>query len=553
MNAEPDKVEPVLQPTKDRYRLLAENISDVIFTLDLNLRYTYCSPSVERLRGYTVEEVMALTPEQMLAPASYEIAKKTVEEGLARERAGVGTSFEPETLELELTRKGGGTVWAEVKVSFLHDASGGLVGILGVSRDITKRKSAEEALRESEEKHRLLFQKATDPVLLLDGDTYVDCNEAALNFIGCSRHQLIGLHPWDVSPERQPDGCMSRQKAREIIETTLKEGVSRFEWLHRTFDGRELWAEVSLTGVPIGGRRVVYAQWRDIEKRKRAEEALIISRLHLSEAMDLAKIVYWELDYATETFLFDGSFYAFYGTTAEHEGGYRMAIGEYDKRFVHPNDRAMVRQSAQNIKRGKNREFLVDLEHRIVRRDNEVRYILARTRGFRDAEGRISRCYGANQDITDRKQAEDAIAAKSHALEEMNTALRVLLNQREDDKRELEQRIRSNVQQLILPYLENLKDGGLTEHQRSTLDVIEMNLKAIASPLLGASRDRAPSLSHREIEIINLIKLGRTSKQIAKQLHLGKATIDFHRDRIRRKLGLVNDKVDLRTHLLSLA
>ena len=108
---------PVLQPTKDRYRLLAENISDVIFTLDLNLRYTYCSPSVERLRGYTVEEVIALTPEQMLAPASYEIAKKTVEEGLARERAGVGTSFEPETLELELTRKGGGTVWAEVKVS----------------------------------------------------------------------------------------------------------------------------------------------------------------------------------------------------------------------------------------------------------------------------------------------------------------------------------------------------------------------------------------------------------------------------------------------------
>ena len=171
---------------------------------------------------------------------------------------------------------------------------------------------------------------------------------------------------------------------------------------------------------------------------------------------------------------------------------------------------------------------------------------------FRDAEGRITRCYGANQDITDRKQAADAIAAKSHALEEMNTALRVLLNQREDDKRELEQRIRSNMQQLILPYLENLKDGGLTEHQRSTLDVIEMNLKAIASPLLGTSRDRAPSLSHREIEIINLIKLGRTSKQIAKQLHLGKATIDFHRDRIRRKLGR-QPQADLRTHLLSLA
>jgi len=553
MNAEPDKVEPILQPTEDRYRLLAENISDVIFTLDLNLRYTYCSPSVERLRGYTVEEAIGQTLEQVLTPASYEVAKKMVEEGLAREGAERLTLAEPQTLELELTRKGGGTVWAEVKVSFLHDASGGVVGILGISRDITERRRAQEALRESEEKHRLLFQKSTDPVLLLDGDTYLDCNEAALKFMGCSRRQLIGLHPWDVSPERQPDGRMSRQKAQEIVETALKEGAHRFEWLHRTFDGRELWADVSLTVVPIGGRKIIYALWRDIEKRKRAEEALIISRLHLSEAMDLAKIVYWELDYATETFLFDDSFYAFYGTTAKHEGGYRMAAEEYDKRFVHPDDRAMVQQSAQNIKRGKDREFLVDLEHRIVRRDNEVRYILARTRGFRDAEGRITRCYGANQDITDRRQAEDAIAAKSHALEEMNTALRVLLNQREDDKRELEQRIRSNVQQLILPYLENLKDGGLTEHQRSTLDVIEMNLKAIASPLLGTSKDKVPALSHRELEIINLIKLGRTSKQIARQLHLGKATIDFHRDRIRRKLGLVNDKVDLRTHLLSLA
>ena len=85
MKAEPHRVEQVLQRMEDRYRLLAENVSDVIFTLDLNLHYTYCSPSVERLRGYTVKEVMTQSLEQVLTPASYQAAKKTVEEELARE------------------------------------------------------------------------------------------------------------------------------------------------------------------------------------------------------------------------------------------------------------------------------------------------------------------------------------------------------------------------------------------------------------------------------------------------------------------------------------
>ena len=121
MKAEPPQVEQVLQRAKDRYRLLAENVSDVIFTLDLNLHYTYCSPSVERLRGFTVEEVMTQTLEQVLTPGSYQQAKKTLERQLAREKAKPGTSLEPETLELELTHKGGQTVWAEVKLSFLRD------------------------------------------------------------------------------------------------------------------------------------------------------------------------------------------------------------------------------------------------------------------------------------------------------------------------------------------------------------------------------------------------------------------------------------------------
>ncbi len=147
----------------------------------------------------------------------------------------------------------------------------------------------------------------------------------------------------------------------------------------------------------------------DITERRRAEEALYASRLQLSEAMDLARIVYWELDWATQTFIFNDPFYAFLATTAEREGGYRMAVAEYGERFIHPDDRAMVQRSAAESKSGAGSEFLTDVEHRIIRRDGQIRHILARTRGFRDAMGRIVRCHGANQDITDRKQGEEKL------------------------------------------------------------------------------------------------------------------------------------------------
>ncbi len=146
----------------------------------------------------------------------------------------------------------------------------------------------------------------------------------------------------------------------------------------------------------------------DITEHKRAEEALYISRLQLSEAMDLARIVYWEHDPASNTYTFNDPFYTFYGTTAVQEGGYRMSGEEYATRFIHPEDRSLYYRSVERAG-GKGREFSHDLEHRVVRRDGQVRHILARVRGIKDAEGRVIRRYGANQDVTERKEAGEAL------------------------------------------------------------------------------------------------------------------------------------------------
>jgi len=145
-----------LQESEKRYRLLAENLTDVIWTMDMNLRYTYVSPSVEGLRGYSVKEVMNQRMEEVLTPTSHEVAKKVFAEELATEQIEERGRFTSRTLDLELRRKDGSTVWTEVKVTFLRGPDGRPIEILGVTRDITERKRAEEALRESEGRLHLL-------------------------------------------------------------------------------------------------------------------------------------------------------------------------------------------------------------------------------------------------------------------------------------------------------------------------------------------------------------------------------------------------------------
>jgi diguanylate cyclase (GGDEF)-like protein/PAS domain S-box-containing protein len=138
------RAEEALQESERRYRLLAENVSDVIFTTDMSMRYTYVSPSVSRIRGYTVEEVMAGTLAESLAPASLEVASKVLAEELARGKAEQREPGRSRTLEVELYHKDGSTIWSEVTATFLRGPDGEPVGLLGISRDISERKKAEQ-------------------------------------------------------------------------------------------------------------------------------------------------------------------------------------------------------------------------------------------------------------------------------------------------------------------------------------------------------------------------------------------------------------------------
>ncbi len=163
---------------------------------------------------------------------------------------------------------------------------------------------------------------------------------------------------------------------------------------------------------------------------------------------------------------------------------------------------------------------------------------------------KITTCEWAEEEL---KKREREMEAKSRDLEEANIALKVFLRQREEDKSDLEEKVLSNVKELIEPHVEKLKKTRLTVEQIACVSSIETHLKDIIAPFLRNLTSKYLCLTPREIQIANLIKEGKTSKEIAQLLHLSQGAIDFHRNNVRNKLGLKKKKTNLRSYLLSLS
>jgi PAS domain S-box-containing protein len=162
------------------------------------------------------------------------------------------------------------------------------------------------------------------------------------------------------------------------------------------------------------------------------------------------------------------------------------------------------------------------------------------------------------QEVEERRRAEEQLRkreteleAQSQHLEEVNTALRVLLKQREGDRKEFQENVLTNVKELVNPYLVRLGRSRLETRQQTMVNILESNLNNIISPFIRKLSSRYYNFTPMEIRIANLVKEGKTNKEMAELLLLSKNTILFHRHNIRKKLGVKNKKINLRSHLLS--
>jgi PAS domain S-box-containing protein len=360
---------------------------------------------------------------------------------------------------------------------------------------------------------------------------------------------LLWQPPEVFTPERQPDGSLSSERARENNAAAIEKGVNYFEWVIRTLDGRELWVEVDQTVIPIRGRQVFYTILRDIEERKRSEEALKESEERYRRVVELSPCgivihVAGKIEFANRSF-------------ADMVAAPRpeQLYGKNALDFCHPDFTELAAARITMIEAGEPQVPLV--EQKLVRLDGSVIDVELTAFHF-SLKGRNA-VMVATKDITERKRAEENLLTRESELEtrsfelaETNTALNVLLRRREEDKVALENAIQANVKEVVFPYIEKLRSTHLSGTQGSYVNIIESSLNEIISPFLHKMAARYAGLTRSEIQVANMIKGGKSSKEIANALNVSIGTVETHRNSIRKKLGLRHKNGNLQAHLLSL-
>ena len=200
----------------------------------------------------------------------------------------------------------------------------------------------------------------------------------------------------------------------------------------------------------------------------------------------------------------------------------------------------------------------VTVEH--LHYDNDDNLINVEINAFPvfDSEGNVSHMIEYCIDISQRKHLESRLRdqtmeleIKTRYLEEVNAALQVLIKKREEDKKEVEENVMTNVTELIAPYFDKIQKTKLDDHQKALLNILESNLNEIVSPFTRRLSLKYVRLTPKEITIVNMIRQGLPSKKIATIMNISPRTVDTHRKNIRKKIGLDKKKANLRSHLLA--
>lgn len=390
---------------QERLRLhaqLLEAVRESVVATDLDGRILYWGRGAEKLYGHSAAEVLG-RPYRNFAGA----IDPPDEEAFRRLLLDQG-SWHGEHVQ---RRKTGETFWTSTFISVVLDENGQPVGYVGIDQDITRRKQAEQTLRESEERFRQVAESAEEWIWELDAaGVYTYSSPVVEPILGYRPEELVGRMNFIdlIAPE-----------AREAVRAAAAGRAARREGFQRIAnpvlrkDGRVVILET--TGVPIldpAGRLAGYrGADTDITARTRAEAALRHSEAQLSNALEMAHAGHWEYDVATDRFTFNDNFYRIFRTTAAEVGGYQMSSPEYARRFCHPDDLPLVaeevRKAIETTDPGYNRQ----IEHRILYADGSVGHIAVRFFIAKDAQGRTFKTFGVNQDITAHKRIEEELRA----------------------------------------------------------------------------------------------------------------------------------------------
>ena len=413
------QAEEALRLSEAKYRYLHEAMRDAFATADMRGRLQEFNPAFRKLTGYSAAELRKITY-QRLTPRKWHAAEAKILKDQVLPR---GYS---DVYEKEYRRKDGSVVPVELRTILIRDAAGKATGMWASIRDITERKRAEDALRQSESKYRLLFENMGDSFAAMDlHGRLIDCNPAFEKLVGYSRQEVLRLHLTDITPRE----WMAVEK--KAVAQMRRRGYSkRFEKEYVRKDGTRVPVELqgSLIRDAQGRPAGLWAIIRDVSERKRAEVALrqahdelerrvqertaelvdsqqelAASEEQFRQMAESIQEVFWLLDVRTGQALYvSPAFEAIWGRPGQtlHNGLDQWLA------TLHPDDRDIVQR---DFERGVRTGMFTPLEYRILWPDGTVRWIRDSAWGIRDARGRVVRVAGVFRDITDQRRLEAEI------------------------------------------------------------------------------------------------------------------------------------------------
>jgi len=456
-----------LRESELRHRMLADNVSDVIWTMTPDGRFTYVSPSVQKLRGFTAAEVMQQSMLQALCPGSLAVAQQHLQEAMAAQ----GPKPPDLCIELEQPCKDGSTVWTEATITGLRDANGVLTGALGVSRDITERRRAQQSLRDAKELTDAIIENVPIMVFLKEAKDlrFVLFNRAGEELLGYDRQTLVGKSDRDFFPPEQADHFIARD--REVLQgagvvETPEEPVQTAHQGQRLLRTRK----VGIRGAD-GQPKYLLGISEDITERKQSEQQLLLTASVFTHAREGITIT----DPRGVILDVNGAFTRITGYTREEVVGKTpqlLSSGRHAPGFYKEMWRDLLLEG----------QWYGEIWNR--RKNGEVFAEMLNISAVRDAQGKTRNYVALFSDITALKQHESELEHIAHYDVLTGLPNRVLLGDRM--RQAMAQALRRQ-QQVGVVYLD--LDGFKAVNDRHGHEVGDQLLMTVATRMKAALRD----------------------------------------------------------------
>lgn len=525
------KTRPGMFLESETFEVLAENIPIGIALIDPHGVYRYLNPKFKEMFGYDLSEIPdGRTWFEMAYPD--EKYRKIVRDAWVK--------------DFELLRPGERRPWVfsvacrDSSTKTIHFMPVQLASgeILVAYEDITERKATEIELRDSEDRYRNMFDNIPFPTFVYDFDTLkiVDVNTFAVRSYGYTREEMVNMNLRDLTSDRDVDVLLAHLSKPDPSQ-------EKVPWRHKKKDGTIIDVEITSHALQFPGKNYRIFCANDVTEIRKASAALKFTQF----AVDNAAVgILWIFEHS-EIIYGNDEICRLLGYTRRELSALKIT----DIDVNHP-EQFWIEKS----KRAPDRE--AEGFETVLRTQAGDLFPAEITGNYMEYEGGGYVC-AIIQNITSRKIIEESLKKQevelkieSNRLQEANTALKVLLKHRDDDRKELEGKLTANIKELVLPYIDKMKRGRLHPEQVSYLDIVETNLNDILSPFLQKMSMKYSNFTPTEIQVANLIKAGKTSKEIADIMNVSTGTIDTHRNNIRAKLNLNRKKMNLRAYLNSL-